>query len=176
MLDLTNYKKIAIAGSHNIGKTTLAKRLADTTGLVYIPEVARELLNMSKNWDWRNADEKQILAFEKAIYHSHLFFISLYGTFISDRSVFDIAAYCLYHDKQRLTDYGNCLIKDELEKKRYDAILFYVSGYNQKDEAGEYIHKILDGLLTVGYMKGLYKLFLINKGDIIKYNNVSLVV
>lgn len=182
-INLDKFSRIAISGSHNVGKTTLAKRMSENFGLTYFPEVARELLHLvPKNhyFNFREADFNQYTLFENAILYGHLFYISVVqDNFIVDRSLLDILAYCEYFIQKN----GNFpslettkvaiqnLIGSELNLF-YDCILFYNNGYNEKDESGEFISyyiEVLGKYIKIPFIE-------INKGDTLLKNNTYIVV
>ena len=97
--------RIAICGPHGVGKTTLAKRLATELNIWYVPEVAREILDMAQDRNWRTFSPDEATEFERAILYTHLFYVKqanrLGVDFVSDRSIFDVFAYIDWHKKHR---------------------------------------------------------------------------
>jgi adenylate kinase family enzyme len=145
IIDLSSFNKIAISGSHGIGKTTLAKKISKEFKIKYIPEVARELME-HKHFNWKKAKKFQVMIFEKAILYSHLFYIVNEKKFISDRSIIDILAYVEWNkEKLKASTYFERLISTlnlyiEKFNNFYDILLFYNNGYRNRDEIGEFIH------------------------------------
>jgi hypothetical protein len=101
-IDLTRYNRVAISGTHGIGKTTLATRLHGArnhgTGRCdYIPEVADDLIGAT-TFDWCRG--QGVVNFQKAIYYTHLFYAEQFTRFVADRAVLDNWAYCWYRLKR----------------------------------------------------------------------------
>ena len=97
--------RVAISGPHGVGKSTLARRIADELCIWYIPEVARELLDKARDRNWKEFSAEEACEFEKAIIHSHLFYIKqanrMNTSFVSDRSVFDAFGYIDWQEECR---------------------------------------------------------------------------
>jgi nicotinamide riboside kinase len=97
--------KIAISGSHGVGKTTLAKALCAKLNYPMITEVARTVakeMGFANTDQIRKADKDTITKFQRKIYVNQLLAESSYlklphENFISDRSVFDIIAYMVLY-------------------------------------------------------------------------------
>ena len=94
--------KIAISGAHGVGKTTLAKALAKELGLPLIEEVARGVAKKCgfKNTEQiRDADKTVKMFFQQNVFvEQQLAEAECFTGFISDRSIFDPLAYCMYYD------------------------------------------------------------------------------
>lgn len=129
-IDISGCRKIAISGVHSSGKTTLAKRISQLTLKPYLPEVARELLNCSKDFNWRDSTDSEVISlFEKAIFYSHLFLAKTNRDFVVDRTVVDVFVYTLIQNQKEkinsalldLIDY----FKEKIDKIGflYDVIL-----------------------------------------------------
>lgn len=129
-IDISGCRKIAISGVHSSGKTTLAKRISQLTLKPYLPEVARELLNCSKDFNWRDSTDSEVISlFEKAIFYSHLFLVKTNRDFVVDRTVIDVFVYTLIQNQKEkinsalldLIDY----FKEKIDKIGflYDVIL-----------------------------------------------------
>lgn len=94
--------KIAVAGSHGVGKTTFAKTLAEKLGFAYIPDVVRE-----------EAVKKGFVINEKTPPEVHFWLICRQWElekitpedWIADKSLFDYLVY------------GEIVLEDELFKK-----------------------------------------------------------
>ncbi len=128
---LQQYNRIANCGTHGVGKTTLAKHLSGISDHKYIPEVARELLDV-KGKGFTKLGSQDIIDFQSAVFFSHIFMIRGQNCFISDRSIIDHFVYLAYHVKKGIL-HPNLLplysiiskkIKTELTSM-YDLILYY---------------------------------------------------
>jgi len=93
--------KIALSGSQSVGKTTLANKLNKHLKLPYIHEVARSMINLTKeyNVDYRELKGTDHFYFQEAILNIQYMLESLYQFtgFISDRSLIDIQAYSKHY-------------------------------------------------------------------------------
>lgn len=175
LYDLSEYNKIAISGTHKVGKTVLLGRLTtEIKQVTHIPEFALELMRITK--------PKAQLEFELAIFYSHLCMIKSTNKFISDRSLFDVAAYASYmfdtkqidlDDYQFITE----LITNELGNvnQYYDVILLYnmYNSYSKKlTKYQSTIHQKLQNLISAYFNNYL----VISKGDVLVYNDIQVVI
>lgn len=124
--------KIAFAGSHCTGKTTLLNQIreymSDDEGFKYVTEVARKIiqrgypLNMEANVDsYVNYINDQLIA-EREMRNSSLF--------ISDRTLLDPLAYALVNKelpRPYIQDYFLEMMENVwlLEKDRYDLYVYF---------------------------------------------------
>ncbi|NLK53114.1 MAG: ATP-binding protein [Syntrophomonadaceae bacterium] len=94
--------RIAISGSHGVGKTTLSIALANATGIPRISEIARNVAQKQEyktTEEIKNASLEDRIVFQKAILLEQATQESLHRAgFISDRSIFDTIAYSKYYD------------------------------------------------------------------------------
>lgn len=118
--------KIAISGSHGVGKTTLAKKLAEELGMPLISGVAREEAKRMGFVTTKGIKKMKLL--DRSIYQLRVFFRQIqeeekhYKGFISDRSVFDAVAYSMYYNVDHKVI--SMLLHDALShSERYDLIL-----------------------------------------------------
>ena len=90
--------KIAISGTHGVGKTTLAKRLAESLYVPLLSEVARDVAVSTGIEHTEQISEGSYLAklmFQGAIFGLQGLKEKMYpGGFVSDRSILDCIAYC----------------------------------------------------------------------------------
>lgn len=175
--NLTKFKRIAICGAHNVGKTTLAKKMSENFGLPYIPEFAQDLINATDNFNWRTT--KKITSwwhFELAITFSHLFVVQNRERFVSDRSLWDVLAY-VHLKSLSCPQIGESfsLLQEFINKHHplYDAILFYNPPEGYQDETGWFIHYYLKNQLKT--IEDIM-IFNIYRGDMLLYNDKSVEV
>ena len=150
-IDMTKYKKIAISGIGSWGKTTLAKRISSLARIPYLPEVAREILDFSGNFDWKKIKNAEVIEnFEKAIFHTHLTLVKTNKVFVSDRSIVDPLVYTIVQSEKLGGKLDN-LVKqftDIIEKqgKLYDVILLADAnkGYLDFSKLKEIDYKVID--------------------------------
>jgi nicotinamide riboside kinase len=92
--------RIAITGSHGVGKTTLAKAVAEKFNLLFIAEMARAVAN-TMNIFHTNAivrsDVSRKVIFQETIWQMQLAAEESLDSFVSDRSILDVVAYSLYY-------------------------------------------------------------------------------
>lgn len=91
--------KIVVAGTHGVGKTTLARVLSERLGLVMIEEVARKIIKNAGYANTRDyierADYYKKLEVQQRILDAQVM-IEVANSregYVSDRSVFDVVAY-----------------------------------------------------------------------------------
>lgn len=89
-------ERIAICGTHGIGKTLLSRYISDTFGYKHIPEIARERLEEKGVW-WDRLTKEGVSLFQNAIFYSHMFMIQNEHRFVVDRSILDHMAYVDLH-------------------------------------------------------------------------------
>ena len=88
--------RIAISGSAGIGKTTLARQLAEYYKIPMIAEGVREYLR-EKGLTLQEARAQSLYDFQTAIWQRHSYLTQKYPDFIADRSFVDFLVYASYH-------------------------------------------------------------------------------
>lgn len=89
--------KIAISGTHGVGKTTLAKRLAESLYVPLLSEVARDVAVSTGIEHTEQISKGSMLTrimFQGAIFGLQGLKEKMHGGFVSDRSILDCIAYC----------------------------------------------------------------------------------
>ena len=116
--------KIALIGSHGVGKTTLARQIAQSTGLPYIEEVARkvaQLYGFTNTEEIRQSSFERIRAFQSDVWAKQLETEWSYPDgFVSCRSVLDAIAYAIYYNGGIIDTY-----LDVLKRITYDLTADY---------------------------------------------------
>ena len=180
--NISNYNKVAIAGTHSVGKTTLVRKITEKIPhLKLIPEFAREIIDLT-GLDWRSEkDINKLLEFQNLILQYQIFcHTTIECGFVADRTVFDTLTYALYHDLRLKVD--DCRIYTTLlkyvnevnlfENPPYDVILIYDLPKGYDDPAGHFIHHVLRHIL-----KGVNcRKIAIKRGDRILYYDKVIVV
>jgi predicted ATPase len=92
--------RIAISGSHGVGKTTLAEKLNATLKFNFISEVARKVaaeMGYATTDDIMAATQEEKRIFQQRVFYDQLLAEMTRSVdnqgFISDRSIFDVLAY-----------------------------------------------------------------------------------
>jgi nicotinamide riboside kinase len=89
--------KIAISGTHGVGKTTLAKRLAESLYVPLLSEVARDVAVSTGIEHTEQISKGSMLTrimFQGAVFGMQGLKEKMHGGFVSDRSILDCIAYC----------------------------------------------------------------------------------
>ncbi len=170
--------QIIICGAHGVGKTTLAKKLADELKIKYVPEVARELIKLL-DFNWKEEDEEYVAEFEKAIYHWYKFVFEYLSdrncSYVADRSLYDVAAYCLWHCvrlpyKTYIWDVYNLILNHIAEEGSYcNLVLFYTTeGLTIADSCQLFVEATIRELLW-RYEKDAKPVLVIKRGDELKF-------
>lgn len=118
-------QRIAVCGSHGVGKSSLAKQLSKSLLLPRIDEVGRSI---AKGW-FKNSDEiRNSTVVSKILFQLNYFYKQIaeeehYLEFVSDRAVFDVVAYSIYY--QLPEKIVNMLTEDAVEhSEKYDLIIY----------------------------------------------------
>jgi hypothetical protein len=92
-------KKVAIIGTHGVGKTTLAetclatiRSLVPDYPLLYLREQAKEWLDRY-DYDWKTSHISQYAEYEQALFHYFNFGFMFNRPTLSDRCPIDVLAY-----------------------------------------------------------------------------------
>lgn len=118
-------QRIAVCGSHGVGKSSLAKQLSEFLLLPRINEVAR---SVAEGW-FKNSDEiRNARLVSKTLFQLNVFYKQIaeeerHLEFISDRSIFDVVAYSIYYQlPEKIID---MLTEDAVEhSEKYNLIIF----------------------------------------------------
>ena len=154
-------KRIAVCGTHGIGKTILSEYISDAFGYKHIPEIARELLEEKGTW-WDRLTKEGVACFQKAIFYSHMFMIQNEPRFVADRSILDHMAYVDLH-LRNTPKIGPALTGLQLElwktadkiSSMYDLLIYYSPDGLELDKVQESIDygiKVLIGAYALNYI------------------------
>lgn len=119
-------KRIYLSGAHAVGKSTLARYIANKYRLELLPEAARIVLSeMELSIDILRSDIDILNKYQEAVFNKQLALEANKIKFISDRSLIDAISYSIMHstisqkllDDERTTKYINNL---------KDSIIFFV--------------------------------------------------
>lgn len=117
--------RIAISGSHGVGKSRLAKQLSELLLLPRIDEAARSVADgwFADSEAIRSAPPGQKLLFQLCVFHKQIHEEDRLQEFVSDRSVFDTVAYSIYYRiPGKITD---SLTEEAIKhSKGYDLIIY----------------------------------------------------
>lgn len=110
--------KIAVVGSHGVGKTTLAKGLSKVLKYPIVPDIAREAFRKGFTINEKTPPENQLWILCKQMEYEK----KLQDNFIADKTLFDNIVYSrkIFTDKRLLK-----LIEDIVRKiAKYDIFLY----------------------------------------------------
>jgi len=170
--------QIAICGAHGVGKTTLAKKLADELKAKYVLGVTRELVELL-NFDWKEEHEEYVAKFEEAIYYWYKFVFGYLSdhncSYVADRSLYDVAAYCLWHCVKNppyrtyIWDVYNLVLNHIAGQGSYhNLILFYTTEGLMADSCQLFIEATIRELLW-RYEEDTKPVLTIKRGDELRF-------
>lgn len=90
--------KIAIIGSHGIGKTTVAKEIAKRMNLPYIHEVAREVNNMGYEISYPSNPNTQLMIFLRQLRNEMYIWKGVFDRSLIDNIAYSIASNSFSYD------------------------------------------------------------------------------
>ena len=94
--------RILITGAQGVGKSTLAKAIAEVKKIELLPEVARQMIEEGYKLDHGATEdfERQMLGRQTML--------EIEDNFVADRGIIDILAYCmvLFEDNQELLNHN----------------------------------------------------------------------
>lgn len=153
--------RIAICGTHSVGKTTLARALASRLSLPLIEEVARTAACHLRISSCRELAEGRL--WRAALFQLHVFHLQLaqeseHKEFISDRSVIDVLAYSKFYQlpSELIWSMENQIRERICSYNFYDFIVYcpitghaVPDGFRFEDERSrEVVDRIMNELLT----------------------------
>lgn len=152
--------RIALTGAHGVGKTTLARQLAEKYNLEIIPECARELLD-SAGWDWHSLNITERLMLEASIARTYRsYFAQIEDNWVSDRTPLDVIAYTevLCPMEKLQGDPVLHRLRRRIMVDCYEMMNFYIDGkldillflrdYDKNDPIASKIDDTIDTLIT----------------------------
>ncbi|WP_456325893.1 hypothetical protein [Desulfonauticus submarinus] len=160
----------------NSGKTTLAKKIVNALKIRYVPEFARELLDVTK-YDWTKGDSWYVTDFENAIFSCYAFTHKYLSDsaigFVADRTLLDITAYCLWHilkgdvleENKFLSFYIKLLTTLRESVFWYDIILFYRIEGLEVDSCQNFIDATIKELINQYWKNTDIVIMEIKRGD-----------
>ena len=131
MKRIMRYDRIAVCGTHGVGKTGLVGLLAAESGHPIVPDGAREIRKLAR-MDWWTINASHLARFQAEVFIRHMTAISGRTRFIADRSILDIMA-CTTYQSQRSLENSSFLqllrLQLELSARRlsrmHDRLVFY---------------------------------------------------
>ena len=155
--------KIAITGTHKVGKTTLVDDIQADFPLFlkngkrpkeYIkfpPELAIDIIK-ALDFRWRDASKDVYRNFEKCLFNYYCLTAKLDINFLSDRLPVDVIAYWTYILREPIPD---DMLRDlHVSMQQYDRIYFYKED-NLDDERGFIQQEIENWLIKMHHLAGV---------------------
>lgn len=113
--------RIAVSGSAGVGKSTLARRLADALGVPCIGEGMREYLERT-GVDLHDLGHEGLRALVLELWEERKAAEARHGAFVADRASYDFAAFWLYYHFAEEDPDTARLFEETLAPGRYDAV------------------------------------------------------
>ncbi|MFN7145712.1 MAG: AAA family ATPase [Myxococcota bacterium] len=113
--------RIAVSGSAGVGKSTLARRLAERLGVAYIGEGMREYLERTGT-DLHALGHEGVRALVLTLWEERKEAEHAARSFVADRSSYDFAAFWLYYHFAAEDDDTARLFAETLTPRRYDVV------------------------------------------------------
>jgi nicotinamide riboside kinase len=154
--------RIAISGTHSIGKTTLARWISRTFDIPYIGEQARHLLETKYHFSEVERNLELFKNFQRDILHGQISTETAHNTFVADRPVLDSAVYVkerLIKERDADTDYWHSYYDKVLKWMRmnYDVVFFlrYDDNFFEDDgyrNVNKFYMSVIDEMLHYLYL------------------------
>lgn len=147
--------RIYVCGAHSTGKTTLARQIADETGLPLLGEVARQVLaERELSLDALRSDIKTVNDYQKAVFHRQIEQEAQCENFVSDRSFCNLA-YAARHstifsslvDSKKAEEYFNKVRESLVFFVRPHPALLTSDGIRERNDWDEVIR--IDGMIDL---------------------------
>ncbi len=151
--------KIAISGTHGVGKTTLAKRLAESLYVPLLSEVARDVAVSTGIEHTEQISKGSLLTrimFQGAVFGMQGLKEKMHGGFVSERSILDCIAYCYLYG---LPEHFISTLREAalIHSGSYDLIIYCpIPGGYVQDDGFRLIDRISQQKVDI-YMRGLIR-------------------
>jgi nicotinamide riboside kinase len=115
-------QRIAISGSAGVGKSTLARALAERLGVAYLPEGMREFLESSRV-DIHDLGAEGLRALVLRLWEERRELEERHAAFVADRASYDFAAFWMFYGFAKDDDATSRLFAEALRADRYSQVV-----------------------------------------------------
>ena len=121
---MSKHLRIYVCGSHSTGKTTLARQVADRTGLPFLNEIARQVIaERELTFEVMRANVSLVNDYQEEVFKRQIKHEEQHQSFVSDRC-FDNLAYSARHTEIFQTLMKRPAIKSYIKKVKNSLVFF----------------------------------------------------